>query len=289
MGSVLQALFHTHEYREFVLKEMFHDASAGASLQVLFSRLLNEDDSSAESVVDLTNTLGVNEYLQEDAHEFLLEMLDLVDRSTISGTSLSSVFSGEFEQFIRCTEVDFNKTRLDRFLDISVDILGASNLSDAIHSLTSAETLSGENRYNTPTFGLQTAEKGLRIKVLPNNAFFHLKRFSYDYETEKLMKVNNHFTFPLSIDLSEFTVGNHDVADIFVLRSIILHQGSATMGHYYCLVRADILGSPNKWLRFNDHDVSEVHFDDVEIESFGGDDTGSKSAYILQYVRKDSL
>lgn len=74
------------------------------------------------------------------------------------------------------------------------------------------------------------------------------------------------------------------------LSSVILHDGSASSGHYICFLRPDVGNSPDSWLRLSDDIVVETDFDRVLQESKGDDAfrmrETSKSAYILQYVKK---
>ena len=73
------------------------------------------------------------------------------------------------------------------------------------------------------------------------------------------------------------------------LSSVILHDGSATSGHYICFARPDVNNRPNWWLRLNDKHVSDVNVETMFEESLGSDmisRKSSKNAYILQYLRK---
>ena len=108
-------------------------------------------------------------------------------------------------------------------------------------------------------------------------------------------------SFPLDLDLHSFITEKDKVIKEnichtkFQLKSVILHEGTATSGHYQCFVRPNVKTFPDYWLRYNDNIVSEVTFDTVKEESFGGisrrifgggGSIWSKNAYILQYTRE---
>lgn len=114
------------------------------------------------------------------------------------------------------------------------------------------------------------------------------------HELISLLQLCNDFQFPLSLDMKNYKLVKHDTDNMdtseYDLSTIILHDGSATSGHYLCFARPDIDNQPDSWLRLNDHIVSEVTFENVLLESVGGDSHfmgTSKNAYILQYVKKN--
>lgn len=91
------------------------------------------------------------------------------------------------------------------------------------------------------------------------------------------------------------------VHSIYELQTVVVHEGQAMAGHYWCLVRPDIELHPDQWIKVNDHLLSELSRGDVSMESFGGElprrrsfgpfsfgkrgQLSKKNAYILQYVR----
>ena len=89
----------------------------------------------------VADALNLNIGTQEDAQEFLLRLLDEIDCSTDSdnGTDqvqpISNSFRGATEQTIKCTNIDFSKTRQQRFLDLTVDIMGHDNLGKALQDM----------------------------------------------------------------------------------------------------------------------------------------------------------
>jgi len=50
--------------------------------------------------------------------------------------------------------------------------------------------LEGENKYDADIYGKQEAKKGMRFSILPPVLMLYLKRFEYDYEKDKNIKVH---------------------------------------------------------------------------------------------------
>lgn len=120
------------------------------------------------------------------------------------------------------------------------------------------------------------AHKGssLIAQGLPPILQFHLKRFTYDWQTDSMTKVNSRLAFPSELDLSTICKSTKDGEDgaesstTYDLQSIVIHMGRYGMGHYYAYVRPDICS--DKWYRFNDHDVEEVSEAEVFEDAYGG-------------------
>jgi ubiquitin carboxyl-terminal hydrolase 7 len=111
----------------------------------------------------------------------------------------------------------------------------------------------------------------LVAKGLPSILQFHLKRFNYDWQTDRTTKLNNQFTFPKSLDLSFICAGTKEGDEKltqYELHGIVVHVGEYGAGHYYAYVRPDM--SRDIWYRFNDHVVEKVSFEDVINDSYGG-------------------
>lgn len=59
-------------------------------------------------------------------------------------------------------------------------------------------------------------------------------------------------------------------------------MGSADSGHYYSIIRAE----KDKWIEFNDSNISSFNVEDLPAEAFGSKDefdTKNKNAYLLFY------
>ena len=111
----------------------------------------------------------------------------------------------------------------------------------------------------------------LRVQGLPSILQLHLKRFNYDWQTDQMSKINTQCSFPDELDLStvcaDIQNGEKSRA-CYALQSVVIHVGEFGSGHYYAYVRPDVLS--DTWYRFNDHVVTQVSFDEVVADAYGG-------------------
>lgn len=151
MNSVLQSLYYSIPYRQKVMNSSFVDDSVGEKMSWLFEEM---EGAGYVDTIQVARALNLNTGTQEDAQEFLLRLINEVDSSTDindSGNSVvsknspvSSVFSGFTEQIIQCTNINFSKRRQQRFLDLTVDIIGFDRLGAALKDMfTKPDLLTG--------------------------------------------------------------------------------------------------------------------------------------------------
>lgn len=111
---------------------------------------------------------------------------------------------------------------------------------------------------------------------LPPILQFHLKRFTYEWQTDSMTKVNSRLAFPSVLDLSSICTSTDDEEGVYTtydLQSVVIHVGKYGMGHYYSYVRPDI--NSDIWYRFNDHVVEKVSEQEVLEDAYGGE-SGAK-------------
>lgn len=101
---------------------------------------------------------------QEDSHEFLRCLLDGMHEACIKRcqpkpspeVALTSliyrIFGGKLRSQIRCEGVDYQSSKVDPFLDLSLDIGHASSVRRALQHFTSSEVLDGDNKYRCKAF-----------------------------------------------------------------------------------------------------------------------------------------
>jgi len=95
-------------------------------------------------------------YKQEDAHEFLVHLLDKMDEAEKrlyapkSKSIIQQIFGGEWRQSITCDAENCNHvshTSQD-FMDLSLDILTRErDIMSSLQDFTRQETLSQDNQY----------------------------------------------------------------------------------------------------------------------------------------------
>lgn len=67
--------------------------------------------------------------------------------------------------------------------------------------------------------------------------------------------------------------------------SIIMHEGAAESGHYYCFIKM----TQNVWIKFNDFNTKQFTENEVMELAYGGKANSSASAYCVFYMRDDML
>lgn len=161
-------------------------------LRIVFQDLSKSKSESSVNTLEFARKLNVNVAIQEDAQEFFLKLISALDDSSKTAelqNRPSSCLKGELEHVISCTEIPFVKSRRERFFDVSVDVSDLKNLHESFMKLFEKHELVGPNKYKAGEHGLQNAEMSVRFASLPEVLCVHLKRFSYDMNTDGMTKV----------------------------------------------------------------------------------------------------
>lgn len=126
-------------------------------------------------------------------------------------------------------------------------------------------------------------------------------RFYYD------SKVGDRLEFPVVLDMKPYTraqerdgnanSSSNSDSTVYELNSVVIHEGTADFGHYFCFARPDLKKQPNEWVKLNDNLVSTVSLGEVCEASFGGKyfrllgrgaaGDASSNAYLLFYSQKE--
>ena len=122
-----------------------------------------------------------------------------------------------------------------------------------------------------------------------------------------MVKINDKFTYPDELDLTKYLhPQNKNLNSMsppkYTLHSIVVHQGTATSGHYFAYIKCTT--DNNNWILFNDEIVKPAEKHDVFENSFGGmsklykhkgkgeiiesNYINETSAYILVYIKNSS-
>ena len=122
------------------------------------------------------------------------------------------------------------------------------------------------------------AIKAQSFKVLPRMLMFVLKRFEFDFDKMQKYKINNHYEFPIDLDMNKYTdeyINNSskdkekENKNLYRLKGVVVHIGSSEGGHYYSFIRDS---NSDKWYKFNDTQVDEFNIEELEEETFGGEE-----------------
>ncbi|KIY73376.1 cysteine proteinase [Cylindrobasidium torrendii FP15055 ss-10] len=191
------------------------------------------------------------------------------------------LFEGVLTSETRCLTCERVSARDETFLDLSIDIEQNSSVTACLRQFSASEMLCHKNKFFCDSCcDLQEAEKRMKIKKLPNVLALHLKRFKYQDELKKYIKLAYRVAFPFELRLFN-TVDDTDDADrLFNLFAIVVHIGNGPHhGHYISIIKSGAV-----WLVFDDETVSPIP--ESEIPKYFGD-SNSGSAYVLYYQAAD--
>lgn len=290
-------------------------------LQLLFARLLLSRARRVIDTRDLTHSFGWSQsenMRQHDAQELMRVLFTALERewttktpstldsatpATAADPTISSLYTGQFEDALTCSTCSSRRVRADPFQDLAVSVAGFRGLTESLAAFVQAERIEGLRCESPLCAGeKRDATKRLTLATLPAVLTFHLKRFVFDFNLMQRIKVNDAFECPKTIDMAPFMndgTGESDDGQTkngdtrtpstqYQLFAILMHSGVAQGGHYYAYLRSL---SDGEFREFNDAHVWELPGGiDAAIKlARGGDGTqkNGASAYMLMYRRVD--
>ncbi|KAI1262195.1 cysteine proteinase [Xylariaceae sp. FL1019] len=315
LNSLLQSLYFTNAFRKAVYQiPTTEDESVNNSaytLQRLFYQL--QISNSAVGTNELTRSFGWDTrhiFEQQDVQELsrkLIERMEEKMKGTAAEDSLPKMLSGKVKTYVSCINVDYESSRLEDFWDIQLNVRGIPNLQESFQDYIQQETLDGENKYWAgDEHKYQDARKGVIFTSFPEVLHLHLKRFEYDIQRDTMMKINDRFEFPDTLDVEPYLEKGADRSEpwIYKLHGVLVHSGDLNAGHYYAFLK------PNKdgWFyKFDDDKVTRATVRETLEENFGGEYRSPLSlarpgslqgrktvmrqmnAYMLVYIRESRL
>lgn len=305
LNSLLQSYYFTKIFRKvvFQIPSDSNNNPVTMALQKLFYNL--QDNDGPVDTSELTRSFGwdaAQSFTQHDVQELnriLMDKLEEKMKGTVVEDSLNHIFVGKMKSFIKCINVDYESSRVEDFWDIQLNVKNVNNLENSFQDYISKEILSGENKYDAGSYGLQDAEKGVIFEEFPNVLHLQLKRFDYDFMYDRMVKINDHFEFPEVINLQKYLDHENPHFDEnweYELFAVLIHAGDVNSGHYYAMIKPS---TNSRWYRFEDDIVTVATHTQVFDDNFGIDLSNSNSnthsarsytsAYMLVYFRKDKL
>ncbi|KAF9011099.1 hypothetical protein BDQ17DRAFT_1175840, partial [Cyathus striatus] len=227
--------------------------------------------------------------MHQDAHEFLNYLLNRIveevederrqrqPAQTGNATLVHKLFEGVLTSETRCLSCETVSSRDESFLDLSIDIEQNSSVTACLRQFSASEMLCRGNKFSCDACGgLQEAEKRMKIKKLPNVLALHLKRFKYQEDVQKYIKLSYRVAFPFELRLFNTVDDMEDADRLYNLFAIVIHIGAGPhQGHYISIIKT--LGN---WFVFDDENVSPISEADIP-KYFGESNAGS--AYVLYY------
>ncbi|CAK0820232.1 unnamed protein product, partial [Prorocentrum cordatum] len=177
---------------------------------------------------------------QEDANEFLQDLLDAERAPTVS-----SLFRMEKTETLVCGRKGrggAQEVKGDRHLTcLTVRVLagGVTSVQEAIQQSSAGELMESDFRWSCPKgCGWATAVKGWELTKFPQVLWVHVGAQTYDRESRRAMKVPHTI-----VPNAEVIVGEHH----YELASCVVHHGEGfRTGHYTAICRATA-GGDVRW------------------------------------------
>ncbi|KAG4301231.1 hypothetical protein PCK1_002541 [Pneumocystis canis] len=296
MNSLLQSLYFTNFFRRAVYMIPTEKDEPNDSIALALQRLfyLLQTSSEPVSTIELTRSFGwdtLDSFMQHDIQEFNRVLQDNLEgkmKNSEAENALSKLFVGKMKSYIKCVNVDYESSRSEDFWDIQLNVKGMKTLKESFRDYIQVETLDGDNKYFAEGYGLQDAKKGVIFQSFPPVLHLQLKRFEYDVQRDTMVKINDHYEFPLEIDLEEFLSddANKSQPHIYKLYGVLVHSGDLHGGHYYALLKPEKDGH---WYKFDDDRVTRATLKEVLDENFGGDMSPTNSCIKNPYSRNPCL
>jgi ubiquitin C-terminal hydrolase len=211
---------------------------------------------------------------QEDSHEFLMTLLNLLDHTAQSTSTRSAPsfvhdhFGGTVELTTTCAHCRGQATSVDRFLAMSLPLPTDQRTTALIDLLASAATQDPFSaRCDHCRKMTELSQRG-RVTVWPQTLLIHLMRFDAQRFDDKAEKNQIPVTFP-----ARLRPPGSDVE--YQLTAVICHFGNKqSHGHYLSFVHR-----AGRWWRCDDGAISHAEVQDVLCER--------RSAYIPVFSRVD--
>eukprot|EP00929_Paragymnodinium_shiwhaense_P074775 TRINITY_DN38268_c0_g2_i1.p1 TRINITY_DN38268_c0_g2~~TRINITY_DN38268_c0_g2_i1.p1 ORF type:complete len:1161 (+),score=340.66 TRINITY_DN38268_c0_g2_i1:121-3603(+) len=312
MNSLLQALFHTAEFRGILYGWSYDPAVNGDAarciplqLQKLFAQL-ELSKASAISTKPLTAAFGFSDAAsreQHDVQELCRVLFDALGRSSPAlAKDIEGQYAGELVHYLRSREPADDgslpeSSRQEEFLDLQVPIQDCKTLEEALGKMIEPEVLDGDNQWLCEALGRKVdASKGVSFGSLPRILCLQLLRFVFDLQTMRRKKLTEALSIPLEVDLS-FLVGAEAGSLRYELCAICLHSGTAHGGHYHAYIKQVVAKSSGeadgggRWCDANDANVRLIEQEkeqDLFPEREGSKTRAytSSDAYFLIYRRR---
>ncbi|KAF5363746.1 hypothetical protein D9756_000192 [Leucocoprinus leucothites] len=288
LNSALQCLLHTPPLLRFVIAHGKDKCSTGdkfcmvcAFRQVTVQAHKSKAAFAPQPVTSRLQTIAkhMRRGRQEDSHEFLRYAIDAMQKSLMHGvpkkleaklsetTFVHKIFGGKLRSRVSCQSCGHNSDTFDRILDLSLDIIKADSLKEALKSFILPDYLKGADKYKCEKCKKHVnAEKRFTVHEAPPVLTVHLKRFS-----PLGRKIGHHVTYDETLSLQPY-MSKDAFGPMYTLYGIICHAGGGpNSGHYYAYVKSRL----GKWFEMNDETVSPIP----------GPPLSKKTAYILFYIR----
>lgn len=246
-------------------------------LNRIVEEMQEERKNRSASVEDLSRSVNSS----SEASQSLIGGSSTSASHSSGSTFIHQIFEGTLTSETRCLTCENVSSRDESFLDLSIDIEQNSSVTACLRQFSASEMLCQRNKFFCDACcGLQEAEKRMKIKQLPNVLALHLKRFKYQEDVQKYIKLTYRVAFPFELRLFNTIDDVSNPDRLYKLFAIVVHIGSGpNHGHYVSIIK-----TMDAWLVFDDDAVDTIKESDIP-KYFGESNSGS--AYVLYYQAAD--
>ena len=235
--SDFQSKINTFKENSEVLKEIVNFLLSNHELVIRKFNILEFINSFTNKHKSFTR------FQQHDAHEFLLNFLDLFD---------SSEYYGKTKLQITCCRCKRSKDVIEDFTTINLNVPEVKNNKDYsdltdlfINYLKKEKHDDPNNLYFCDFCKCNTvSEKKIILWKLPKKLIIVLKRYS-----DNGSKIHTDVEFSIKDLLIKETESG--IVNNYSLTSVINHIGDTNYGHYFCSIKKE-----NKWFLIDDETLS---------------------------------
>ena len=216
---------------------------------------------------------------QEDSSEYIIKILEYTNyNQIISGGDCKEIVYNDPElNYINInranTELGKSNINLDLFefislypTDENIDIYKLLNIT-----YTETDLSYYLNKYNDVI-----TYSRLKFNIIPNDLLFTINRFS-NFGTKLINKVNVN----IELDLNNYVINSINKNLKYKIKSIIVHDGSASEGHYYIYVR----DKDNIWYEYNDMKHTNNCTQAIDLINDDKYIIITRTAYVLHYEK----
>ena len=259
---------HPEGTNQPLVKPQSEEEKKKYNLLYQFKRLFSYLQESAKKSFDTTefcNAYGYNNdqfnpCIQMDVDEFFnmfLEKVETLMKNTERKQLIQDIFSGKVCNQVISKECEHVSETQEAFNTLSLTVKGKASIEESLELFVEGDVLDGDNKYHCGKCDKKVAAlRRICIDSLPNTLIVHMKRFEFDLELMRRIKVNDYCKFPFHLNLEPFTkeglarkenpqqAANSDSEHFkrppnyyqYELVGILVHSGTADGGHYYSFI-----------------------------------------------------
>ena len=299
INTILQVLYNIKEIKYFILTMKIQKENNNV-LYALYNIFYNLNTSnngksfiSPSYFIENYDNQIINIYDQQDAYEFLLDLIDKLEKWLIRykfNNIFRYLFFSKCNNIYECkTNINHNFIKEEIYYTINLEIRDKKNIYESLDKYVEREITDKDNKiYCDKCKSKRIMYKTTKFLVLPRIFIFVLKRFAFNEEYLNTVKINDYYEFPEILDMSKYVLNKLE-NNKYQLFEVIIHSGLPNYGRYFCIVKNI---ENDYWIKYDDANVTIINDVDAKKYFYGSNnnvkeiDTAT-NAYILLYRKLD--